>query len=338
LLARKPGNTAAERALKAIRVEYEQYPALLTSEQAMAAGAGAIHEECPDNILKHTVNETPMSPCGFQSAEEVLASPAYHQMSGHYETQQVQHCHIENPISYAYMEGGRITVVTSTQIPHIVRRVIGQALGVGWGKIRVIKPYIGGGFGNKQEVLYEPLNAFLTTMVGGRKVKLELNREETFQSTRSRHAISFDVRAAVDNDGRLMARECIAVSNQGGYASHGHAIVSNAVTGFRQTYLDALGLEKRLKHLPNQLSGGQQQRVSIGRALINNPAIMLADEPTGNLDSKNSSEIIELLKMFNKTYKQTLLVITHDERIALQADRIIAIEDGRIAKDEVIRP
>ena len=100
----------------------------------------------------------------------------------------------------------------------------------------------------------------------------------------------------------------------------------------------SLGLEKRLNHLPNQLSGGQQQRVSIGRALINNPAIMLADEPTGNLDSKNSAEIIELLKMFNKTYKQTLLIITHDERIALQADRIIAIEDGKIAKDEVIRP
>ncbi|MDR4887371.1 ABC transporter ATP-binding protein [Bacillus sp. HNG] len=99
-----------------------------------------------------------------------------------------------------------------------------------------------------------------------------------------------------------------------------------------------LGLENRLNHLPNQLSGGQQQRVSIGRALISNPAIMLADEPTGNLDSKNSSEIIELLKMFNKTYNQTLLVITHDERIALQADRVISIEDGRIAKDEVIRP
>ena len=99
-----------------------------------------------------------------------------------------------------------------------------------------------------------------------------------------------------------------------------------------------LGLENRLNHLPNQLSGGQQQRVSIGRALISNPAIMLADEPTGNLDSKNSGEIIELLKMFNKTYNQTLIVITHDERIALQADRVISIEDGRIAKDEVIRP
>lgn len=102
--------------------------------------------------------------------------------------------------------------------------------------------------------------------------------------------------------------------------------------------IEVLGLGKRLSHLPNQLSGGQQQRVSIGRALISNPAIMLADEPTGNLDSKNSEEIMELLKLFNKMYKQTLIVITHDERIALQADRIISIEDGKIAKDEVIRP
>ncbi|MHA2855990.1 ABC transporter ATP-binding protein [Paenibacillus lautus] len=98
-----------------------------------------------------------------------------------------------------------------------------------------------------------------------------------------------------------------------------------------------LNLERRLNHLPNQLSGGQQQRVSIGRAIISNPAIMLADEPTGNLDSKNSSEIVDLLKMLNKTYHQTLIVITHDERIALQADRIISIVDGKVAKDEVIR-
>ena len=95
-----------------------------------------------------------------------------------YKTSIVQHCHIENPISFAYMEKGRIVVVTSTQIPHIVRRVIGQALGIPWGRVRVIKPYIGGGFGNKQDVLYEPLNAFLTTQVGGRPVKLEVSREE----------------------------------------------------------------------------------------------------------------------------------------------------------------
>jgi putative ABC transport system ATP-binding protein len=101
--------------------------------------------------------------------------------------------------------------------------------------------------------------------------------------------------------------------------------------------VNTLNLQHRLNHLPNQLSGGQQQRVSIGRAIIGNPAIMLADEPTGNLDSRNSSEIVVLLKILNKTYHQTLIVITHDERIALQADRIISIEDGRIAKNEVIR-
>lgn len=98
-----------------------------------------------------------------------------------------------------------------------------------------------------------------------------------------------------------------------------------------------LGLSNRLTHLPNQLSGGQQQRVSIGRALISNPAIILADEPTGNLDSQNSEEIMSLLKLFNKKFDQTLIIITHDERIALQADRIIAIEDGKIAKNEVVR-
>lgn len=101
--------------------------------------------------------------------------------------------------------------------------------------------------------------------------------------------------------------------------------------------LDVLKLKGRENHLPNQLSGGQQQRVSIGRALMNAPAVVLADEPTGNLDSKNSREIVDLLKLSNKKYNQTLIVITHDESIALQADRIIAIEDGRITRDEVIR-
>ena len=98
-----------------------------------------------------------------------------------------------------------------------------------------------------------------------------------------------------------------------------------------------LGLKGRESHLPNELSGGQQQRVSIGRALINSPAVVLADEPTGNLDSKNSREIVELLKLSNRKYGQTLIVITHDENIALQADRILAMEDGRIVKDEVLR-
>ena len=101
--------------------------------------------------------------------------------------------------------------------------------------------------------------------------------------------------------------------------------------------IDTLGLNGREEHLPNQLSGGQQQRVSIGRALMNAPAVVLADEPTGNLDSRNSQEIVDLLKLSNKKYNQTLIMITHDENIALQADRIIAISDGKITRDEVIR-
>ena len=104
-----------------------------------------------------------------------------------------------------------------------------------------------------------------------------------------------------------------------------------------RSLLETLNLTERAGHLPSQLSGGQQQRVSIGRALMNAPAVVLADEPTGNLDSKNSQEIVELLKKSNRVYGQTLIVITHDESIALQADRILAIEDGRIVRDEVIR-
>lgn len=101
------------------------------------------------------------------------------------------------------------------------------------------------------------------------------------------------------------------------------------------TLVKRLGLEHRLDHLPNQLSGGQQQRVSIGRALVNNPALMLADEPTGNLDRENSKEIISLLRQFNKDFNQTVIIITHDEKIANSADRVITIEDGKITGDEV---
>lgn len=104
------------------------------------------------------------------------------------------------------------------------------------------------------------------------------------------------------------------------------------------TLVSTLGLSERLHHLPNQLSGGQQQRVSIGRALLNNPALMLADEPTGNLDSENSKEIIALFRRFNREFNQTVVIITHDERIALSADRVISVQDGKIVRDEVRVP
>lgn len=244
---------AARRALKLIKVEYEEYEPLLTPADAMKAGAPVMHEEHPDNILKHTSFEVGSVDAGF-------AAGGTEHFAGEYETQIVQHCHIEPPISYAYMEKDRVVVVSSTQIPHIVRRVIGQALGMPWGKIRVIKPYIGGGFGNKQEVLYEPLNAYLCTQVGGRCVKLDISREETFVSTRTRHAIRFEVEAAVRPDGRLVARRMHAYSNQGGYASHGHAIVSNTVNAYRYMYQDELGLKADAYTLYTSICSGGAMR------------------------------------------------------------------------------
>ena len=225
---------AAAQAVRALKVEYEELPFVLDVQKAMEPDAPQIHEDCPGNVLKHT----DIRRGDYQTA---IQEPGLIRVEGWYDTPTVQHCHIENHGCFAYEEAGRVVVVTSTQIPHIIRRVVGQALGLPWGKVRIIKPYIGGGFGNKQEVLYEPLNAWLTTQVGGRCVRLDVSREETFQNTRSRHPISFDVAAAVDGDMRLMARSCTAVSNQGGYASHGHSIVANAVTGFRQLYLDQIG-------------------------------------------------------------------------------------------------
>lgn len=229
---------AANRALRLVKAEYEEYEPLLTVEAAMAEGAVCLHEEKPGNLIAHTSFKL-----GDSSYEEAAAGEGIVQIHKTYRTQGVQHCHIETPISYAYMENGRIVVVSSTQIPHIVRRVIGQALGIGWGKVRVIKPYIGGGFGNKQDVLYEPLNAYLCTQVGGRGVKLEISREETFGCTRVRHAIEMKVDGAVRNDGTLVARKLQAYSNQGGYASHGHAIVANATNEFKQIYQDEKALE-----------------------------------------------------------------------------------------------
>lgn len=218
----------ASRALKKIKVEYEEYPVEIHPRKSMYGSKPPIHFDKKDNVLARSNYFIGDVDKGMEEAETVV--------EGTYKTPIVQHCHIENPISYAYMEKGRIVVVTSTQIPHIVRRVIGQALGIPWGNIRVIKPYIGGGFGNKQDVLYEPLNAFLTTQVGGRPVKLDVSREETFCNTRTRHAIEFDLAAGVDKEGKLVAKDMHSYSNQGAYASHGHAIAANGLTSWRLQY------------------------------------------------------------------------------------------------------
>ena len=157
-------------------------------------------------------------------------------MEGWYDTPTVQHCHIENFICTAEMTGDRIKIVSSTQIPHIVRRVVGQALGLPWGKIQVIKPYIGGGFGNKQDVLYEPLCAWLCTQLGGHLVKIDIPREDTFVSNRVRHAIRSHIISWVRPDGTYAARKLEAFSDQGAYASHGHSIAAKGMGCFPQLY------------------------------------------------------------------------------------------------------
>lgn len=229
---------AASRAARLVKVEYEEYEPMLTVEAAMAEGATVLHEEKPGIVIAHSSFVV-----GEGTYQEAVEGEDVAEIDHVYATQSVQHCHIETPISFAYMEKGRIVVTTSTQIPHIVRRVISQALGIPAGEIRVIKPYIGGGFGNKQDVLYEPLNAFLCTQVGGRGVRMEISREETLACTRVRHAIKLHVKAAVRKDGTLVARKLEAYSNQGGYASHAHAIVANTSNEFKQIYHDEKTLE-----------------------------------------------------------------------------------------------
>jgi len=220
---------AAQEALKLIDVEYEVLEPLLTPEAAMREGAPLIHEGCERNILSARGYEIGDVEQAFKEADHIL--------EGVYETGIVQHCQLENHISYAYVDtDGRIVIVSSTQIPHIVRRVVAQALDIPWGRVRVIKPYIGGGFGSKQDVILEPLNAAMTLAVGGRPVKLELSREECMIATRTRHAVKFKIKSAVSKDGKLTAMHISAVYNTGAYASHGHSIAMAGGTKFRVLY------------------------------------------------------------------------------------------------------
>ena len=220
---------AAQQALRAIKVEYEEYPFVLDVQEAMSDTAPLLHESFPNNILGHSAQSV-------GNYEEAIKEEGLIKFDNWYDTPTVQHCHIENHVCYASMENGRLTVVTSTQIPHIVRRVVGQALSLDWGKIRVVKPYIGGGFGNKQDVLYEPLCAYLSTVVGGRLVKIDSSREETFVCQRVRHAVRSHIITYTKPDGTFVARKLELFSNQGAYASHGHSIAAKAMGCFKQLY------------------------------------------------------------------------------------------------------
>ena len=220
---------AAMQGVRALKVEYEELPFVLDVQKAMEEGAPQLHEAYPNNILKHT----DMRKGDYAAA---ITEPGLVKVEGWYDTPTVQHCHIENFGCFAYEENGRIVVVSSTQIPHIIRRVVGQALGRPWADIRIVKPYIGGGFGNKQDALYEPLCAWCSTQVGGRPVRMDCSREETFVSNRVRHAIRFHIISWVRPDGTMAARKVECFSNQGSYASHGHSIVAKAMGSFPQIY------------------------------------------------------------------------------------------------------
>ncbi|MCI9120368.1 MAG: xanthine dehydrogenase molybdenum-binding subunit XdhA [Oscillibacter sp.] len=220
---------AAAQAVRALKVEYEELPFVLDPQEAMKDGAPQLHEKYPNNILAHSSVQRG----DYESARQ---EPGLIKVEGWYDTPTVQHCHLENHGCFAYEEAGRVVVVSSTQIPHIVRRIVGQALGRPWGQIRLIKPYIGGGFGNKQDALYEPLCAWCTTQVGGRLVKLECTREETFVSNRVRHAVRTHLISYVRPDGTIVARKFESFSNQGGYASHGHSINAKGMNTTPQLY------------------------------------------------------------------------------------------------------
>ncbi|KLU60736.1 xanthine dehydrogenase molybdenum-binding subunit [Peptococcaceae bacterium CEB3] len=242
----------AQKALSLIKVEYEELEALLTPEAALREDAPLIHADCPHNIL---------SDQGFRQGDlEEAFRRADVIVEGEYQTSMVQHCHLENHVSYAYVDPqGRIVIVTSTQIPHIIRRIVGEALGIPWGRVRVIKPYVGGGFGAKQDACLEPLTAAMTVAVGGRPVKLNFTREECMLDTRRRHDFKFRLKSALTKDGRLLGLRLEAISNTGAYASHGHSIAGAAGSKFRYLYdIPALSYEPRTVYTNLPVAGAMR--------------------------------------------------------------------------------
>jgi xanthine dehydrogenase molybdenum-binding subunit len=219
----------AEKALALIEVEYQALPHVLTAEAAMAEGAPVLHENRPGNV----VSAFGVKFGDFQAEREA----ADRMFEGDFETSPVQHCHLESMSAFAYQDcDGRMVVNSSTQIPHIVRRIVAQALGLPWGRVKVIKPYVGGGFGNKQDVVLEPLTAAMSLAAGGRPVRYTMTREEVFTDTRTRHGMKLHLETAVGAGGILKGIKVQVLSNTGAYASHGHSIAMSAGGKFRPLY------------------------------------------------------------------------------------------------------
>ncbi len=238
----------AAKAAKAVIVEYEELPVCVTSEAAMAKDAPAIHPN--GNIIKSTTFEIGGKMIDAEKETDIV-------VEGTFTTPIILHCHLENHTAYAYMDDNdHIVIVSSTQIPHICRRIVGQALDMPWPKIRVIKPYIGGGFGNKQDVVLEPMVAFLTKKLGGVPVKIELEREEGLVATRTRHAQTVTARAGVTDDGIIKFIDLNVISNTGAYASHGHSIPMAAGSKFCNLYPRSVSKFSATSHYGNIPAAG----------------------------------------------------------------------------------
>ena len=218
----------ANSALSLININYEEYKALISPDDILADDARKIHEGSSNILGEHEYEVGGHVEEAFKSSDHVVES--------HIETAMLQHCHIENQIAFAYMDDiDRIVIVSSTQIPHIVRRMVGEALSVPLSRIRVIKPFIGGGFGNKQDVILEPMVAFLTLKLNGKAVRINMSREECMLCTRTRHPFVAGVKTGVNNDGTIKAIDMDVISLTGAYASHGHSIATSG--GSKQSSL-----------------------------------------------------------------------------------------------------
>ena len=238
----------AQKAAESVLVEYEELPVCVTSKSALAADAPAIHES--GNILKSTSFEIGGSLAEAEKKADTV-------VAGKYNTPIVLHCHLENHTAYAYMDDqDHLIIVSSTQIPHICRRIVAQALDMDVGKIRVIKPYIGGGFGNKQDVVLEPMVAFLSTKLGGAPVKIEMDREECLVTTRTRHSQTITARAGTTKDGTITFIDIDVISNTGAYASHGHSIPMAAGSKCCHLYPHAVTKFSATSHYANIPAAG----------------------------------------------------------------------------------
>lgn len=208
---------AAQIALRKIKVEYEELPFYLDAKDAIKDGAKQIHEGVENNILAHTKNVTGNLEEGFANSDFIFEE--------NFEVPIQQHCHMELQVCYAYQDSDqRWVVVSSTQIPHILRRILGEAFNLPWSDFRVIKPCIGGGFGNKQEVIIEPLAVALSMAMDGKPVQIALSREESIAYTRTRHSMKYHAKMGISKDGFIKALEVNVLSNKGAYASHTHAV------------------------------------------------------------------------------------------------------------------